>query len=150
MWRKLARFMTEQQRLPVHAVLSDINEHVAASDYNISQRGLPAVLNRVGLQPVIFVSAAAHYSIVKTANILGYGEAAVRSVPVTARFQLNMAELSRMLHELKENEYVAAVVGIVGTTEEGAVDPIHEIHFLANMWSPSTGWKDCLCEVRRV
>jgi len=130
MWRKLARFMTEQQRLPVHAVLSDINEHVAASDYNISQRGLPAVLNRVGLQPVIFVSAAAHYSIVKTANILGYGEAAVRSVPVTARFQLNMAELSRMLHELKENEYVAAVVGIVGTTEEGAVDPIHEIHFL--------------------
>ena len=130
MWRKLARFMTDQQRLPVHQVLSAINEHVAASDYNISQRGLPAVLNRVGLQPVIFVSAAAHYSIVKTANILGYGEAAVRSVPVTSRFQLNMAELRRMLHELKENEYVAAVVGIVGTTEEGAVDPIHEIHFL--------------------
>ena len=130
MWRKLARFMTDQQRLPVHQVLSAINEHVAASYYNISQRGLPAVLNRTGLQPVIFVSAAAHYSIVKTANILGYGEAAVRSVPVTSRFQLNMAELRRMLHELKENEYIAAVVGIVGTTEEGAVDPIHAIHFL--------------------
>ncbi len=130
MWRKLARFMTEQQGLPVHQVLGQINEHVAGSDYNISQRGVGAVLNRSGLQPVIFVSAAAHYSIVKTANILGYGEAAVRSVPVTARFQINMAELRRMLHALQENEYVAAVVGIVGTTEEGAVDPIHAIHFL--------------------
>ncbi|MBX7159297.1 MAG: molybdopterin-dependent oxidoreductase [Acidimicrobiia bacterium] len=30
------------------------------------------------------------------------------------------------------------------------VNPIHEVHFVANMWSPSTGWKDCRCEVRRV
>ena len=30
------------------------------------------------------------------------------------------------------------------------VNPIHEVHFVANMWSPSTGWKDCNCEVRRV
>ncbi len=34
------------------------------------------------------------------------------------------------------------------TTSE--VNPIHEVHFVANMWSPSTGWKDCRCEVRRV
>jgi anaerobic selenocysteine-containing dehydrogenase len=30
------------------------------------------------------------------------------------------------------------------------VNPIHEIHFVANMWSPSTGWKDCRCEVEKV
>jgi anaerobic selenocysteine-containing dehydrogenase len=30
------------------------------------------------------------------------------------------------------------------------INPIHEVHFVANMWSPSTGWKDCRCEVRRV
>ncbi len=34
------------------------------------------------------------------------------------------------------------------TTSE--VNPIHEVHFVANMWSPSTGWKDCRCQVRRV
>jgi anaerobic selenocysteine-containing dehydrogenase len=34
------------------------------------------------------------------------------------------------------------------TTSE--VNPIHEVHFVPNMWSPSTGWKDCRCEVRRV
>jgi glutamate/tyrosine decarboxylase-like PLP-dependent enzyme len=130
MWRKLARYLHEEQHLPGHEVLKQVNDHVAASLYNSSRCGLPAVINRIGLRPVVFVSAAAHYSIVKTANILGYGEAAVRSVPVTPRFQMNMAELRRMLGELAPDEYVAAVVGIVGTTEEGAVDPIHEIHFL--------------------
>jgi anaerobic selenocysteine-containing dehydrogenase len=30
------------------------------------------------------------------------------------------------------------------------VNPIHEIHYVANMWAPSTGWKDCRCEVARV
>jgi anaerobic selenocysteine-containing dehydrogenase len=34
------------------------------------------------------------------------------------------------------------------TTSE--VNPIHEIHFVGNMWSPSTPWKDCRCEVRRA
>jgi glutamate/tyrosine decarboxylase-like PLP-dependent enzyme len=130
LWRKLARYLHEEKRVPMHDVLRSINEHVAASRYNVSHQGLGAVLNRIGLRPVIFVSAAAHYSIVKTANILGYGEASVRSVPVTPRFQLDMAELRRMLDALAPDEYVAAVVGIVGTTEEGAVDPIHEIHFL--------------------
>jgi anaerobic selenocysteine-containing dehydrogenase len=38
----------------------------------------------------------------------------------------------------------------VNELTSSAVNPIHEIHFVANMWSPSTGWKDCLCEVRRV
>ncbi|HMS89280.1 MAG TPA: molybdopterin dinucleotide binding domain-containing protein [Acidimicrobiales bacterium] len=45
--------------------------------------------------------------------------------------------------------YFAAGKGVNELTSS-AVNPIHEIHFVANMWSPSTGWKDCLCEVRRV
>ncbi len=130
MWRKLARYLHDEQRMPVSEILGQINGHVAASRYNPNHCGLPAVLNRTELRPVVFVSAAAHYSIAKTANILGYGEAAVRSVPVTPRFQMNVAALRGMLGDLAPDEYVAAVVGIVGTTEEGAVDPIHEIHFL--------------------
>lgn len=31
-----------------------------------------------------------------------------------------------------------------------SVNPIHEVHYVPNMWAPSTGWKDCNCEVRRV
>jgi anaerobic selenocysteine-containing dehydrogenase len=38
----------------------------------------------------------------------------------------------------------------VNELTSSAVNPIHEIHYVANMWAPSTGWKDCRCEVRRV
>jgi nitrate reductase alpha subunit len=38
----------------------------------------------------------------------------------------------------------------VNELTSSAVNPIHEIHYVANMWSPSTGWKDCRCEVRRA
>lgn len=38
----------------------------------------------------------------------------------------------------------------VNELTSSAVNPIHEIHYVPNMWSPSTGWKDCLCEVRRA
>ncbi len=34
------------------------------------------------------------------------------------------------------------------TTSE--VNPIHEVHHVANTWAPSTPWKDCRCEVRRA
>jgi anaerobic selenocysteine-containing dehydrogenase len=30
------------------------------------------------------------------------------------------------------------------------VNPIHEVHFVGNMWAPSTGWKDCRCDVARA
>ena len=38
----------------------------------------------------------------------------------------------------------------VNELTSSAVNPIHEIRFLGNMWSPSTGWKDCRCEIRKV
>jgi anaerobic selenocysteine-containing dehydrogenase len=30
------------------------------------------------------------------------------------------------------------------------VNPIHEVHFVGNMWAPSTGWKDCRCDIEKV
>ena len=38
----------------------------------------------------------------------------------------------------------------VNELTSSAVNPIHEIHFVPNMWSPSTGWKDCRVEIRRI
>lgn len=38
----------------------------------------------------------------------------------------------------------------VNELTSSAVNPIHEVHFVGNMWAPSTGWKDCRCEVRKV
>ncbi|HZD79446.1 MAG TPA: molybdopterin-dependent oxidoreductase [Actinomycetota bacterium] len=38
----------------------------------------------------------------------------------------------------------------VNELTSSAVNPIHEIYSVANIWAPSTGWKDCRCEVRRA
>jgi anaerobic selenocysteine-containing dehydrogenase len=38
----------------------------------------------------------------------------------------------------------------VNELTSSAVNPIHEVHFVGNMWSPSTGWKDCRCEIEKA
>lgn len=79
-------------------------------------------------RPIILASAAAHYSIAKAADVLGIGAENVISIPVDSSFRMNMKDLeSRIRRSHEKGEVIIAVVGIVGTTEEGAVDPIHEI-----------------------
>lgn len=138
MIRKLARYEVEVLGREQGAVLDALNHFVRASDYNVKLRGFDAVSRKLGMRPLIFVSAAAHYSLKKTANVLGYGEDAVRLTPVTFRFRLDVAALQEMLCNLTEREYIAAVVGVVGTTEEGAVDPIHQIIAARDLRAQST------------
>jgi anaerobic selenocysteine-containing dehydrogenase len=38
----------------------------------------------------------------------------------------------------------------VNELTSSAVNPIHEVHYVANMWAPSTGWKDCRCQVEKA
>ena len=82
------------------------------------------------LKPVIFVPESAHYSWDKTISILGYGNAVIRRIPITLKFRINVKKLKEMLYNLKEDEFVVAVITVCGTTEEGAVDPIHKVQFL--------------------
>lgn len=53
------------------------------------------------------------------------------------------------LHEGWWPRFFASGKGVNELTS-AAVNPIHEVHYVANMWAPSTGWKDCRCEVRRA
>lgn len=78
--------------------------------------------------PVIFVSGAAHYSIRKAADVLGIGRDNVVLVDMDAQFRLDVADLERKITTaMQEGKIPLAVVAIAGTTEEGAVDPIHEV-----------------------
>ena len=38
----------------------------------------------------------------------------------------------------------------VNELTSSAVNPIHEIHYVGNIWCPSTGWKDCRCDVAKA
>lgn len=130
MLRSLADYLARTEDRPATEVVASLDEAVAGSRYNVARRGLASILKDLGMRPVVLASAAAHYSIAKACNVLGYGEDALRLIPVNQRFQMDVDALREAIHGLGPDEYVAAVVGIVGTTEEGAVDPIHRIRFL--------------------
>jgi len=84
----------------------------------------------LNVKPIVFVPESAHYCFKKAVSVLGYGEDAIRPIPVTHNFRINVDALRDMINELGENEYIAAIVCVVGTTEEGAVDPVHRVKFL--------------------
>ncbi len=129
MGRKLADFLVKSHYDPKR-VGEELGKAINASEYNIVHRGLSKVVHRISMRPVIYVSAAAHYSIKKAAAVLGYGEDSVIEIPTDSSFRIDVRELRNKLTSLGKDQYVASVVGIVGTTEEGAVDPVHDLHFL--------------------
>jgi len=82
-----------------------------------------------GNQPgVVFVGGTAHYSPLKAVEILGIGRKQLKTVPVDSSFRMNVHALRQMLLDCKRRRQpVIAVIATVGTTEEAAVDPVHEI-----------------------
>lgn len=78
--------------------------------------------------PVLFVSGAVHYSVIKAADVLGFGRDNVVLVDVDRSFRMEVRDLEDKLRTaLREGRFPLAVIAIVGTTEEGAVDPVHRI-----------------------
>lgn len=79
-------------------------------------------------QPVVLVPATAYDFWNKAMRLLGFGSASLIEVPVDQRLRMDSNELRRILNRLsQQNIPVLAVVGVVGTRDYGAVDPIHEI-----------------------
>lgn len=81
---------------------------------------------------VVLVPSTAHYSWEKICRSLGIGGAQLVHVPVDARFRMDTGALEETLHGLAARcQPVVACVGVVGTTEESAIDRL-----------------DLVCEVR--
>lgn len=127
---KLTEYVAKEYNLKIGQVMEKIQKVTDTSKYNIRTQGYGNVLARIKLKPVVFVPQSAHYSLKKTVNILGYGESSVRSIPTTEKFRIDVDALEKMIREVKDDEYIAAVVAVFGTTEEGAVDPVHRVKWL--------------------
>lgn len=81
--------------------------------------------------PALIVPQAAHYSWKKAARIFGIGEANLRYVQSAPDGRYCIADLKKHLaHCQRLQQPVLAVVSVVGTTETGSVDPVHEIQDL--------------------
>ncbi|MFG3051937.1 pyridoxal phosphate-dependent decarboxylase family protein [Kitasatospora sp. NPDC048239] len=89
--------------------------------------GLPA-----GGAPRIIASHAAHFSVQRAAALLGLGERAVVPVPVDRHLRMEPAALERVLAEVTwAGQTPIALVATAGTTDTGAIDPLHAAADLA-------------------
>lgn len=128
--KNLLNFMETEKEYDTKTALEQINNFIPKSKYSIKHQGLFNVLKEINLKPVIFIPESAHYCFKKAASVLGYGEKCIRKIPVNSNFRIDTQKLRQMILNLGTDEYIAAVICVVGTTEEGAVDPVHEVKFL--------------------
>ena len=76
----------------------------------------------------IIVPQTRHYSWDKAADVLGIGVDNLIRIPVTDRYRMDIGALREAVAGcLKSRTPILAVVGVVATTEEGAVDELSEI-----------------------
>jgi aromatic-L-amino-acid decarboxylase len=81
---------------------------------------------------VIYASEQCHYSIDKSADILGLGRNAMRKIPTDERFHINLEELRKAIgNDLHAGRVVCCIVGVAGTTSTGVIDPLEELGQIA-------------------
>jgi len=87
-------------------------------------------VRRYGLPPDaprlrIYTSAVSHFSVEKSAQLLGLGSRAVRSVPVDSAQRMKPEALDSMIQEdLGSGLIPMMVCATVGTTDFGSIDPL--------------------------
>src|ERR1041385_4899884 len=95
---------------------------------NIKDRGVrtaPADL-------VIYASEQCHYSIDKSADILGLGREGVHKIPTDDRFHIVVDALREAIARDREAGMIpCCVVGVAGTTSTGVIDPLEQLAEIA-------------------
>ncbi len=116
----LAKYGEEKQLEYIHAIESDRIETLGPAQFFAEHWQIK--------QPVVIVPATAHYSWEKAMRVMGFGSASLLKVPLTDSMRMNEDELERIVRKLhSQNIPILAVIGILGTTEYGTIDPIDKI-----------------------
>ena len=122
LWRTIASHPNADR------LLARAHELTASSRFNLSERGAAAVYGEIGSAPALLVPESRHYCFEKAMDILGLGRRNVIAVGVDDHFRMRTDELARTISRLtSEGRHVLAVVGVVGSTEEGSIDPLDQI-----------------------
>lgn len=115
---------------------ADLEQTFTARVPSVRRMGLAALMQQYNERfpadplrpPVVLIAQTAHYGWAKAMDVAGLGASALRLLPVDGRLRLDPDVLAAALlsaHALEEP--VLMTVGILGSTEEGSVDPIHRI-----------------------
>lgn len=102
----------------------------------ISRSGLFSALQHYGYQGLaILVSERGHYSLKKSADILGIGQDSVIGIETDENNKIDCQKLAQKCQELAtQNIKVLAIVGVAGTTETGNVDPLDKMADIAEQY----------------
>jgi glutamate/tyrosine decarboxylase-like PLP-dependent enzyme len=106
--------------------------------YTVQEMGVAHFHNKTGLPfPKVYVSYTRHYSWEKAMDVIGLGRENLVFVKTNKDFQLDIDDLNYKIKNLDEEfkkqyptykQYpTLAVISIMGTTEEGAIDPLDKI-----------------------
>ncbi|MDT8402036.1 MAG: pyridoxal-dependent decarboxylase [Bacteroidales bacterium] len=108
-----------------------------------------------GTRITVYVSEEGHSSIDKAMDMLGLGKNYLRKIQVDEDMRINTQILEETIRKDKKSGLMpACIIGIAGTTNNGAVDPLKELGDIAgkyNMWYmvdgayglPAAGTKMC-------
>ena len=81
---------------------------------------------------VVYASEQCHYSIDKSADILGLGREGLRKIPTDDRFHICVDALRDAIHNDREAGRIpCCIVGVAGTTSTGVIDPLEELAAIA-------------------
>ncbi|MCD6262510.1 MAG: aminotransferase class V-fold PLP-dependent enzyme [Deltaproteobacteria bacterium] len=99
----------------------------------VRNAGIEAALRYYGYtRAVILVSTRGHYSLRKSASLLGIGEKNVISIPVDNNNRIDIDKLRHKIKKISRYRHnartkIMAIIGIAGTTETGNIDPLDEL-----------------------
>lgn len=97
-------------------------------DWNIQRQGLP----REAAKMRVLCSEVAHFSVQKSASILGLGTDAVVTVACDGERRMDPQALERSIAALRAQGLLPfAVVGTAGTTDFGSIDPLDALAAIA-------------------
>ncbi|WP_157843093.1 pyridoxal phosphate-dependent decarboxylase family protein [Bacillus sp. FJAT-44742] len=97
-------------------------------NWNVKEKGLPAEAKKFR----IFCSEQAHFTIQKSAALLGLGENAVVPIETNKEHKMIPEILQKRMTEAREHRLIPiAIVGTAGTTDYGSIDPIKIISGIA-------------------
>ncbi len=92
----------------------------------VEKAGMASALNAYGLDRcAVIVSRLGHYSLKKSAGVLGIGNDNMIRAELDRNGRVDLVRLKGLIRELgRSRTRIIGVVGIAGTTETGAVDPL--------------------------
>ncbi|NCC65717.1 MAG: aminotransferase class V-fold PLP-dependent enzyme, partial [Spirochaetia bacterium] len=95
--------------------------------HDVKKKGLPSCYNKLR----IYTSEVSHFSVEKSAHLLGLGYDAVVKVGVDDLCRMDVEALQQLIEQDKQKGLLPmCVVATIGTTDYGSIDPIEKISAL--------------------